>query len=151
MRVFHDETVHAALRPGVQPPEVEVAGGALDALLSLPVALGGIERSDTTNPEQLFGGALAGCMVFAVEHTLRRLRRRPEALAGLRATAEVRIGRAPDRTNRLEIDLRVELPALSQAEAEAVCLEATRYCPFHQALNGNVTETLTVVGAGPVA
>lgn len=151
MRVFHTETVQAALRDGVAPPEVEVAGGAIEALLSLPVALGGTERSDTTNPERLFGAALAGCMVFAVEHTLRRLRRRPEALAGVRATAEVRIGRAPDRTNRLEVDLRVDLPALSQAEAEEVCLEATRYCPFHQALQGNVTETLTVVGAPPAS
>ena len=149
MRVFHHETVQAALRRGVEPPEVDVAGGNLTALLSLPVSLGGTERSDTTNPEQLFGGALAGCMVFAVDHTLRRLRRRPEALAGLRATAEVRIGRAADRTNRLEVDLRVELPALSQAEAEEICLEATRYCPFHQALQGNVTETLTVIGADP--
>ena len=38
---------------------------------------------------------------------------------------------------------------VAQAEAEEVCLEATRYCPFHQALQGNVTETLTVIGADP--
>lgn len=146
MRILHHETVTAGLRPDSTPPVVDVTAAGLSALLSLPVSFGGEARTDTTNPEQLFGSALAGCMVFAVEHTLGRLHRRPEALAGLRAVAEVRVGRDRDRTNRLEVDLRVELPALPQAEAEAVCAEATRYCPFHQALQGNVTETLTVVG-----
>lgn len=149
MRVFHRETVTAALRSDANLPEVDVAGAAISALLTLPVALGGEPRSDSSNPEQLFGAAYAGCMIFAVEHTLRRLHRRPEALAGLRSEAEVRIGRAPDRTNQLEVDLRVELPALSQAEAEAICEEATKYCPFHQAIKGNVAHTLTAIGRPP--
>jgi len=149
MRIYHQETAVAALRDGPNPPEVDVHATGIDALLTLPVSLGGEPRSDSTNPEQLFGAALSGCMVLAVEHTLRRLHRRPADLTGLSVRADVRIGRAADRTNRLEVDLLVELPALDQARAEAVCDEALRYCPFHQAIVGNVAETITVVGGRP--
>lgn len=149
MRIFHRETVTAALREGPNPPEVDVNAEGLQALLTLPVSLGGEPRTDSTNPEQLFGSALSGCMVFALEHTLRRLHRRPEDLQGLRVTAEVRIGRAADRTNQLEADLWIDLPAVEQDRAEAVCVEATRYCPFHQAIKGNVETTMTVTGRPP--
>lgn len=146
MRIFHHESVKAALRSGDGSPQVEVVTASGAALLALPESLGGLSVPGSTNPEQLFGSAYAGCMVFAVEHALRRARRDPGELAGLGATAEVRIGRAADRTNRLEVDLVVELPAIEQAEAEALCEEATRFCPFHQAIKGNVDATMTVVG-----
>lgn len=151
MRIFHRETVTATLRQGPNPPEVDVVAEGVQALLTLPVSLGGEPRTDSTNPEQLFGSALSGCMTFALEHTLRRLHRRPEDLVGLRVTAEVRIGRAADRTNRLEADLWIDLPAVEQDRAEALCAEATRYCPFHQAIKGNVETTMTVTGRPPTA
>ncbi len=144
MRILHRETVNAALREGSVPPEVDVVAGGLAALLTLPVNLGGEARADSTNPEQLFGSTLSGCMVFALEHTLRRVHRRPEDLQGLAVTAEVRFGRAADRTNQIEVDLWIDLPALSQEGAEALCEEATRYCPFHQAIKGNVDVRMTV-------
>lgn len=147
MRVMHHETVTATLRDHERPPEVDVHSQGLIAHLTLPISLGGQPQPGATNPEQLFGSAYAGCMVFAVEHAMALARRDRAEVAGLRITAEVRIGRAADRTNRLEVDLHISLPALDQADAEALCREATRYCPFHQALEGNVGATLTVSGA----
>lgn len=149
MRILHHESVTATLQPR-QPPEVEVRTAGPGSHLVLPEALGGNPVTGSTNPEQLFGSAYAGCMVFAVEHAVRLARLGPSAAAGVSATAEVRIGRAVDRTNRLEVDLRVEVPGVDQATAERVVDVATRYCPFHQAIHGNVAATMTVVGAAAV-
>lgn len=151
MKVLHDETVTARLQP-VQPPEVEVATALGTARLALPASLGGVPVAGATNPEQLFGSAYAGCMVFAVEHALRRAKLDPGLAAGLTATAEIRIGRAADRTNRMQAELRVELPALDQVTAERIVADAERWCPFHQAMHGNVeTVTTVVAGAAPSA
>jgi organic hydroperoxide reductase OsmC/OhrA len=67
-------------------------------------------------------------------------------VAGLSCTAEVRVGRAEDLGNALEVDLVVDLPGVAQSQAEELCEKATRYCPFHRAVDGNVLATLTVQG-----
>ncbi len=148
MRVFHHETVTATARPATSPVEVNVQGDGFSASLVLPAALGGSPRAGTTNPEQLFGSAYSGCMVFAIDHAARLAKLDPAVLQGLEVTASVKIGRATDRTNHLEADLLVRLPGMTDAEAEALCQQAVRYCPFHQALEGNVTTSFRVSGAG---
>ena len=148
MHVFHSETVRATPRDGVHPPEVDVQAVGLSTTLALPESLGGVPRERTSNPEQLFGGAYAGCMVFAIEHAARTV---PSNLNGLSCTAVVRIGRGKDRANHLEVDLDVHLPAMEQPEAEALARVATRFCPFHQAIEGNVDATFRVHGAPPAS
>lgn len=156
MRALGTETVSAKPTGPEQPPEVATTATGLQAVLALPAGFGGTERPGTTNPEQLFGSAYTGCFVFAVEYAARRS---GADITGLRATAEVRVGRGRDGGNDLEVDLVVDLPALDQAEAEAVCARAERFCPFHRAIHGHVPSTLTVrgreamaapEGAGPV-
>ncbi len=148
MRTFHHETATATVRAGTTPAEVDVHGDGFAASLVLPATLGGSPRAGTTNPEQLFGSAYSGCMVFAIDHAARLAKLDPAVLQGLEVTASVKIGRAADRTNHLEADLLVRLPALNDAEADALCQNALRYCPFHQALVGNVTTSFRVSGAG---
>jgi lipoyl-dependent peroxiredoxin len=145
MRVLGTETVSAALTGPDRPPEVATDAHGVQVTLALPPGFGGTERAGTTNPEQLFGSAYTGCFVFAVEYAARRT---SSDVSGLRCTAEVRVGRGRDGGNDLEVDLVVDLPALDQAEAEAVCERAERYCPFHRAIHGNVPTTLTVRGRG---
>jgi osmotically inducible protein OsmC len=143
-KVYATETVRAAIATERRrPPEIAVEAAGYRATLALPAALGGTEREGTTNPEQLFGGAYAGCFAFAVEYVAGR---GGADLTGLRCTAEVRVGRAADLGNELEVDLVVELPNVAQDAAEELCRKATRYCPFHRAVAGNVRATLTVEG-----
>lgn len=146
MRVFHHESVTATAKVGTSPAEVEVQGAGFAASLVLPAALGGSPRGGTTNPEQLFGSAYSGCMVFAIDHAARLRKDDPSILEGLEVTASVKMGRAGDRTNKLEVELVVQLPALGPAEAEELVRQAMRYCPFHQALEGNVSASLRVSG-----
>lgn len=148
MRVMHAESVAAALRSQPGPPEVDIETASGPVVLALPEPLGGVPVPGATNPEQLFGSAYAGCMVFAIEHAARRRRIDRAMLEGLRSEASVRIGRAGDGTNRLEVDLVLRLPRIGQVAAEELCAFATRFCPFHQAIEGNVAATFTVVGSG---
>jgi organic hydroperoxide reductase OsmC/OhrA len=46
----------------------------------------------------------------------------------------------------MEVELVVALPQLAQADAERLCAEAVRFCPFHQALHGNADATMVVSG-----
>lgn len=149
MRVMHAETVAASLRSNAGPPEVDVSTATGAHLLALPEAIGGVPVAGATNPEQLFGSAYAGCMLFAIEHAARRRRIDRALLEGLRSEADVRIGRASDGTNRLEVDLTITVPLLTQEAAEELCAFATRFCPFHQAIEGNVEGTFTVLTGTP--
>jgi Ohr subfamily peroxiredoxin len=148
MRVLGTETVSATLTGSASPPEVATEAAGLTVTLALPPGFGGTDREGTTNPEQLFGSAYTGCFTFAVEYAARL---KKADVTGLRCTAEVRVGRGRDGGNDLEVDLVVELPALEQADAEALCKRAERYCPFHRAVHGHVPSTLTVRGREAVA
>ncbi len=148
MRVFHEETVTAALEPVGRPPLVSVRTASGGHTLALPHSLGGKSVAGATNPEQLFGSAYAGCMIFALEHAARRAGLDGAALDGVSVQAEVRIGRATDNTNRLAVDLAVHLPALDGAAADELTRAALRFCPFHQALEHEVASTMVVTG-GP--
>jgi lipoyl-dependent peroxiredoxin len=148
MQVHATEVITARLDPAAgRPPEVAVEARGLSTTLELPASLGGRDHPDTVNPEQLFGGAYAGCFTFAVDYVARRAK---ADATGLRCEAEVRVGRrrGGDLGNDLEVDLVVHLPAVPQAEAEELCRKATRYCPFHRAIDGNVAATMTVRGGG---
>jgi Ohr subfamily peroxiredoxin len=146
MHVHATEVTSARLASAAgQPPEVAVESRGLSASLELPPSMGGSDRAGTTNPEQLFGGAYAGCFVFAVEYVAGRV---GADVSGLRCEAEVRVGRrrGGDMGNDLEVDMVVHLPGVPQDVAEELCRKATRYCPFHRAIEGNVAATMVVRG-----
>jgi lipoyl-dependent peroxiredoxin len=146
MQVHATEITTARLGgPSGQPPEVLVEARGLRTTLELPASMGGRDHPETVNPEQLFGGAYAGCFTFAVDYVARKTK---ADMTGLRCEAEVRVGRrrGGDLGNDLEVDLVVELPAVPQAEAEELCRKATRYCPFHRALGDHVAATMVVRG-----
>lgn len=140
----HHETVTARLVGPAKPPKIAVTASGLGVTLALPPSFGGKPAPGTTNPEQLFGGAYAGCFTFALQYVGAKAR---ADLTGLQCTAQVRVGRGTDGGNDLEVDLLVELPGVDQASAEALAVEAERYCPFHRALGSHVPRTLTVRGA----
>ena len=122
--------------------------GALDVTLSTPKAMGGPGGSGT-NPEQLFAAGYAACFQSAMLFVAMQDK---QDTSGCRVTAHVGIGPrnvlgddAPGFA--LSVAHDVELPALSQADAEALVAAAHAVCPYSNATRGNIDVQFTVKGA----
>ncbi|WP_416423108.1 organic hydroperoxide resistance protein [Pseudomonas sp. App30] len=112
----------------------------LDVKLATPKALGGA-GGEATNPEQLFAAGYSACFIGALKFVAGQAKR---ALpADTRITAEVGIGQIPGGFG-LDIDLRISLPGLEQADAQALVDAAHLVCPYSNATRGNVDVRLHV-------
>ncbi|MGY4493144.1 organic hydroperoxide resistance protein [Pseudomonas sp. TE3610] len=106
----------------------------LDVKLATPKALGGA-GGEATNPEQLFAAGYSACFIGALKFVAGQAKR---ALpADTQITAEVGIGQIPGGFG-LDIDLRISLPGLEQADAQALVDAAHLVCPYSNATRGNV-------------
>ncbi|WP_455921513.1 organic hydroperoxide resistance protein [Pseudomonas putida] len=112
----------------------------LDVKLATPKALGGA-GGEATNPEQLFAAGYSACFIGALKFVAGQAKR---ALpADTQITAEVGIGQIPGGFG-LDIDLRISLPGLEQADAQALVDAAHLVCPYSNATRGNVDVRLHV-------
>ncbi|WP_287815601.1 organic hydroperoxide resistance protein [Pseudomonas sp.] len=112
----------------------------LDVKLATPKALGGA-GGEATNPEQLFAAGYSACFIGALKFVAGQSKR---ALpADTQITAEVGIGQIPGGFG-LDIDLRISLPGLDQADAQALVDAAHLVCPYSNATRGNVDVRLHV-------
>ena len=112
----------------------------LDVKLATPKALGGA-GGEATNPEQLFAAGYSACFIGALKFVAGQSKR---ALpADTQITAEVGIGQIPGGFG-LDIDLRISLPGLEQADAQALVDAAHLVCPYSNATRGNVDVRLHV-------
>ncbi len=59
-------------------------------------------------------------------------------------TADVALGARDDGGFALEVRLKVNLPGINKAEAEALVVEADHTCPYSYAIRGNVPVKITV-------
>lgn len=116
--------------------------GRLDVALDVPRELGG-SGGPGTNPEQLFAAGYAACFASALRYAA-PARADTE---GCEVTARVGLDQLPQNRFRLLVELDVRLPALAQAEAEALVAAADLTCPYSNAIRGNVAVTRTVRGA----
>ena len=116
--------------------------GVLDLKMTTPEGMGG-PGGEGTNPEQLFAAGYAACFANAMRASARR-DGAEEAVEGATVTAHVDIGALGKGRFGLAVRLDVSVPALEQAEAEALVAKAHERCPYSNATRGNIDVDITV-------
>jgi lipoyl-dependent peroxiredoxin len=115
--------------------------GNLEVNLRLPEELGG--PGGGTNPEQLFAAGYAACFHGAL--TLLASRTNVPIMEAY-ICAEVTFGRDPvDGLYYLAADVKVRLPGVEKAVAEALIRNAERICPYAKMAREGITSVITLV------
>ena len=114
--------------------------GVLDVKLTTPKELGG--AGDTgTNPEQLFAAGYSACFLGALKYVAGQQKRSLPADTSI----EGNVGIGPIPTGfGIEVELKIHLPGLDRAEAEALVQKAHIVCPYSNATRGNIDVKLVV-------
>ncbi|WP_394778142.1 organic hydroperoxide resistance protein [Undibacterium sp.] len=115
--------------------------GVLDVKLSTPKELGGAGGA-ATNPEQLFAAGYSACFLGAMKFVAGR--DKIAIPADVSVDGSVGIGAIPTGFG-IEVELRISLPGLDRAEAEALIAKAHVVCPYSNATRNNIDITLTLV------
>ena len=123
----------------------QASDGSVSLDLSVPKAMGGPGKPNTTTPEHLFACGYAACFGGAIDFVGKQ---RHKNAAGAKVTAEVSIGPRDKGGFGLAVKLRVEDPSLPQAELAAIVSEAhEKICPYSHATRNNVDVQIEVKGA----
>ena len=117
------------------------ANGALDVKLTTPKELGG-NGGAGTNPEQLFAAGYSACFIGAMKFVGGR--DKIALPADLSIEGVVGIGQIPNGFG-IEVELKISLPGMDRAAAEALVAAAHVVCPYSNATRGNIDVTLTLV------
>lgn len=117
------------------------ADGVLDVKLAVPKELGGDGRA-ATNPEQLFAAGYAACFLSAIKFVAGQQKIAISSEATV--TAEVGIGQIPTGFG-LEATLKINLPGVDTATAQALVDKAHIVCPYSNATRGNIQVSLQLV------
>ena len=119
--------------------------GSIAADLSVPKAMGGPGKPDTTTPEHLFAAGYAACFAGALDYVAKQHRKNA---AGAQVTCSVSIGPRDGGGFGLAVKMHVEDRSLPQAELASLVNEAhEKICPYSHATRNNVPVDLEVVGA----
>jgi Ohr subfamily peroxiredoxin len=111
--------------------------GRLDIKLSSPGSSG-----LGTNPEQLFAAGWSACFEGAMGLAAKKMK---VALpADLAIDAEVDLGMTGD-AYLLQARLRISLPGLDRAVAQAIVDAAHETCPYSKATRGNIDVTIETI------
>lgn len=111
--------------------------GALEVTLVRPGKSGG------TNPEQMFAAGYAACFIGAIQYHAGQMK---VALpADMAVDTEADLGPASGAPGfALAVRMKVSLPGLDRATAQAILDAADSTCPYSNATRGNIDVTLTV-------
>lgn len=118
--------------------------GRISLQLSTPKALGG-DDGPGTNPEQLFAAGYSACFIGALKAVAAR--QKIALTKEVSITADVAIGPHGSKPGafNIAVDMKVSLPGMERAAAEALVAAAHEVCPYSNATRGNVDVTLAVV------
>ena len=112
--------------------------------LSVPKAMGGPGRPNTTTPEHLFAVGYAACFGGALDFIGKQHKKDASKAA---VTAAVSIGPREGGGFGLQVKLRVEDKSLPQADLAALAKEAhEKICPYSHATRNNVDVQIEVAG-----
>lgn len=123
----------------------EAADHSVSVDLSVPKAMGGPGKPDTTTPEHLFACGYAACFGGALDYVATQ---KKKSAKGATVTCSVSIGPRDGGGFGLAVKLDVKDPSLPQAELDALAREAhEKICPYSHATRNNVPVELVVTGA----
>lgn len=112
----------------------------LDVKLTTPQALGGA-GGEGTNPEQLFAAGYSACFIGALKAVAAKDKvKLPEETA---IVGDVGIGQIPGGFG-IEVTLNIQLPGMSESDANELVEKAHQVCPYSNATRGNIDVTLNV-------
>lgn len=134
-----------ATSTGGRNGHTQAADGSVGADLSVPKAMGGPGKPNTTTPEHLFACGYAACFGGAIDFVGKQHKKNA---AGAKVTADVSIGPRDKGGFGLAVKLRVEDRTIPQAELQALVNEAhAKICPYSHATRNNVDVQIEVKGA----
>lgn len=118
--------------------------GLVSADLSVPKAMGGPGKPNTTTPEDLFAAGYAACFGGALDFVGRQQKKDATRAT---ITCSVSIGPRDGGGFGLAVKMRVEDPNLPQSDLAALAREAhEKICPYSHATRGNVPVEFEIVG-----
>jgi Ohr subfamily peroxiredoxin len=132
-------TAHAKAAGG-RDGRAASSDGALDVKLSTPRELGGA-GGPGTNPEQLFAAGYSACFIGAIKFVAGR--DKIALPSDVSIESSVGIGPIPNGFG-IEVAMKVSLPGMPKAEAEALVQKAHIVCPYSNATRGNIDVRLSV-------
>jgi len=113
--------------------------------LSVPKAMGGPGKPNTSTPEHLFAAGYAACFGGALDYVATQKKRNAK---GATVTCSVSIGPREGGGFGLAVKLHVKDMTVPKAELSALAEEAhQKICPYSHATRGNVRVDLEVEGA----
>lgn len=127
---------------GGRSGQVKSSDGILDFDLRPPKEMGGPEKGEYTNPEQLFAAGYSACFGGALGKMALDQKIRTKASV----TAKVTLNSTDDGGVKLSVEMVVDMPDVEQATAEKLVDQANQFCPYSKAIKGNVDIKLTVNG-----
>ena len=130
-----------ATATGGRTGSAQSSDGALKVALATPKEMGGAGGAGT-NPEQMFAAGYSACFIGAMKAVGGGMKLKlPDAVA---ITSDVGIGPIPGGFG-IQVAMRISLPGMERAQAEALVAAAHKVCPYSNATRGNIDVTLTVV------
>ncbi|WP_140627708.1 organic hydroperoxide resistance protein [Methylibium rhizosphaerae] len=133
-------TAHATATGGRQG-SAKSSDGALQVELSTPRELGGA-GGPGTNPEQLFAAGYSACFIGAMKAVAAK--QKIALPADVSIDGSVGIGPIPNGFG-IQAELKISLPGMDRAAAQALVDAAHQVCPYSNATRGNIDVTLTLV------
>jgi osmotically inducible protein OsmC len=123
----------------------EAADHSVSVDLSVPKAMGGPGKPNTTTPEHLFASGYAACFGGALDYVASQKKRNAK---GATVTCSVSIGPRDAGGFGLAVKLHVKDKSLPQAELADLAKEAhEKICPYSHATRNNIPVELEVEGA----
>ncbi len=119
--------------------------GLVSVDLSVPKAMGGTGKPNTSTPEHLFAAGYAACFGGALDY-VGKLHKKDASKAAI--TCAVSIGPRDGGGFGISVKMHVEDRSLPQADLAALAQEAhEKICPYSHATRNNVPVEFEVVGA----
>lgn len=133
-----------ATAQGGRNGRTQAEDGSVGADLSVPKAMGGPGKPNTTTPEHLFAAGYAACFGGALDFVAKQHKKNA---ANAKVTCSVSIGPRDAGGFGLAVKMHVEDKSLGQAELAELVREAhEKICPYSHATRNNVPVDIEVIG-----
>ena len=131
-------TAHAKATGG-RDGRARTSDGRIDVVLKPPKEMGG--SGEGVNPEQLFAAGYSACFIGAIKFVAGQ----DKIAVPADTSIEGSVGIGPIAAGfGLQVELKVSMPGVDRAVAQALIEKAHKVCPYSNATRGNIDVTLTL-------